>query len=77
MRDMSSLAIPVPVSATSITARPPSLRELTDSQPPVGMASRALRIRFTNTCCSLPSTPCTMVGAGDSSRRMRMLDVRS
>ncbi len=30
-----------------------------DSQPPFGIASRAFRNRFRNTCCSLYSMPCT------------------
>ena len=38
---------------------PSSTRVATDSQPPFGIASRAFRNRFRNTCCSLCSTPST------------------
>ena len=43
----------------------PSTRVTIDSQPPFGMASRALRNRFRNTCCSLCSMPRTTGGVGD------------
>jgi hypothetical protein len=38
--------MPMPVSPTSTTASSPFMRALTDSQPPFGIASRALRNRF-------------------------------
>ena len=37
------------------------------SQPPFGIASRALRNRLRNTCCSLCSIPCTVTGGRESS----------
>ena len=39
---------------------------------PCGIASRAFRNRFRNTCCSLYSTPVT-TGAGDSSSRRTLI----
>jgi sialate O-acetylesterase len=52
---------------------PSSKRVAIDSQPPFGMASRALRKRLSSTCCSLYSMPCTMAGEAESSLRTLML----
>ena len=49
--------MPAPVSRHLDHARSPSTRVATDSQPPFGIASRALRNRLRNTCCSLYSMP--------------------
>ena len=49
--------MPEPVSAISATTRSSSTRVDTSSQPPLGIASRAFRNRFRNTCCSWCSMP--------------------
>src|ERR1035441_7258244 len=41
--------------------------ERTSKIPPAPMASRALRNRFRNTCCSLPPLPCTRGTSGSRS----------
>ena len=43
----------------------------TDSQPPLGIASRAFRNRFRNTCCSW----CSMPSTGDRRRRQLAADL--
>ena len=50
-------------SAISAITRSPSMRVDTDSQPPRGIASRVLRKRLRNTCCSW----CSMASAPSTS----------
>ena len=73
MRAICSDGMPDPVSAISAITRSPSTRVDTDSQPPLGIASRAFRNRFRNTCWSWCSMPSTAAADGDSSRRTLML----
>ena len=67
--------MPSPVSATSAITCPPSLRVVSVSQPPAGMASKAFTARFTKTCWSLFSSPRSGGSAGSSSLRMRMCEL--
>src|SRR6478672_4652375 len=69
--------MPEPVSAISMAApASPSLVAIV-SQPPLGIASRAFRNRFRNTCWSLYSIPCTSSGVALSSFRTWMRPVRN
>ena len=68
--------MPEPVSPTSTIAPSGDDRVTIDSHPPFGIASRALRKRFRNTCCSLYSMPRTTGAVAASSLRTWMRPVR-
>src|SRR6516162_36571 len=57
---MYSRGMPLPVSATSTSTLPLWLPVRISSMPPMGMASRAFKKRFRNTCWSLLAEPRTV-----------------
>src|SRR5580693_8114438 len=63
---MCSREMPAPVSTTSTSTLPLCVAVRTSSMPPLGIASRAFKNRFRNTCCSLFAEPRTAGNVGPS-----------